>query len=583
MRIKIVLFTLSILLIGCVPSPATPSEVTLTPATIAPDVEIETEESERQPIIVEYNLGETTITQSMFSPGDRFYDMPVRLNGIITMPAGNAGPYPVVLILHGNHPGCPIPDGDEVDRWPCDPEQERRNYPGFTYLMKNLAEQGYVALSINVNAEYTFGFGEPVHLERLGQLVDLHLAALASANAGGENGFGIPLEGQADMSRMVFIGHSQGAESAFHLIQQKGLDSADTIVNVGYGPVYGLVMIASAANWAGAEGARIPLAMITPSCDMDVFNQDGLLYYEITRMELENPSWVTSVWFERANHNHFNETLSDERMTRMGRPDCEPLLEQEIQKSFLSDFTLAFLASIFSQDNTAFENLGMDIQAVVPDKIFGLEARVAILSPSDHRLLLLLPASEAELETNLAGGSVIAENVTTFYCEEGYYTPFVKPGSEPCKRVNLVIPGNPAMVVVSWEQPDGELRFMLPEENNLSEFTALSLRAAVDPLSPLNVPGETQALTIRLVDQQGNSAEVSTRENEPALWFPEGHPEDDDVFEGGLFTGRVPLTTIRVPLSEFSGINLGEIREIVLAFNQKETGSLFMADIELVW
>ena len=31
--------------------------------------------------------------------------------------------------------------------------------------------------------------------------------------------------------------------------------------------------------------------------------------------------------------------------------------------------------------------------------------------------------------------------VTTFYCEEGYYTPMVKPGSEPCKRVNLVIPG----------------------------------------------------------------------------------------------------------------------------------------------
>jgi hypothetical protein len=61
--------------------------------------------------------------------------------------------------------------------------------------------------------------------------------------------------------------------------------------------------------------------------------------------------------------------------------------------------------------------------------------------PGPDRLPLLLPANEAELETNLTGGSVTAEGVTTFYCEEGYYTPFVKPGSEPCKRVNLVIPG----------------------------------------------------------------------------------------------------------------------------------------------
>jgi hypothetical protein len=64
-----------------------------------------------------------------------------------------------------------------------------------------------------------------------------------------------------------------------------------------------------------------------------------------------------------------------------------------------------------------------------------------------------------------------------------------KPGSEPCKRVNLVIPGNPAMIVVSWNQQGGELRFSLPGEIDLSQFTAISLRAAIDPLSTLNDTG----------------------------------------------------------------------------------------------
>ena len=121
----------------------------------------------------------------MFSEDSRFRNMPVRLNGIVAVPNGDGAPHPVVVILHGNHVGCPVPEGDTVDRWPCDPEVERANYRGFAYLVSQLAAQGYVALSININAENTFGFGEPVPIERLGQLVDLHLNALSVASSGG--------------------------------------------------------------------------------------------------------------------------------------------------------------------------------------------------------------------------------------------------------------------------------------------------------------------------------------------------------------------------------------------------------------
>ena len=161
MRKYLIIVVLSIALGGCVP--ATPEQasalITKPPGTqstdtIEPELATATVENEQMPVAVEYNLGETTITQSMFSEDSRFRNMPVRLNGIIAVPAGEAAPSPVIVILHGNHPGCPVPEGDTVDRWPCDPEVERPNYRGFDYLVSKLAEKGYVALSININADY---------------------------------------------------------------------------------------------------------------------------------------------------------------------------------------------------------------------------------------------------------------------------------------------------------------------------------------------------------------------------------------------------------------------------------------------
>jgi hypothetical protein len=576
-RKPLILFALAFLLVGCSTPAVQPAEVPLETATSQAAAATE---PASPPAAVEYNLGDTTITQSMFAEDSRFRNMPVRLNGIIAVPDGDAAPYPVVIILHGNHPGCPVPEGDTVDRWPCDPDVEQPNYRGFDTLVGQLAAQGYVALSININADYTLGFGEPIPIERLGQLVDLHLKALSAASSGGENKFGVELQGRADLNRLAFIGHSQGGEGAYWLTQKSALDTPDRFKNLGYGPVYGILMIAPSANFGGASGASVPLSVILPACDGDVFLQEGQHFYEITRFDPEQSAWASSVWLEGANHNYFNAILSDESVSRPGRPDCEPLLKPEAQRDFLSAYTIDFLATIFNHDQSITSRLGMDFQEQAPSMLYGLPAQVASLAPAADRRPLLVPASSAELETNLAGGSVTAEGVTTFYCEEGYYVPSVKPGSEPCKRVNLVIPGNPAMVVVSWSQSGAALRFSLPKGSDLSQFSSIGLRAALDPLSPLNKAGAYQAFTIQLIDQQGHTASVHTRPEEPALRFPEGYKEKNDTFDGGWFTGRVPLTSIRIPLRDFSGVDLSAIQEITLLFDQSPGGSLFIGDIE---
>jgi dienelactone hydrolase len=534
------------------------------------------------PPAVEYDLGETTIVQERFPEDSRFRNMPVRLNGLIALPEAG-GRHPVVVIFHGNHRGCPV-DEMGVDRWPCAPEMEQPNYRGFEYLVRRLAAEGFVALSININAENTFGFGEPTPGERLRQLLDRHLQALASAAAGGPNDFGVELAGRADVRRLALFGHSRGGEAAFVLANSPERATASR----GYGPVAGVLLIAAATVTADPwTGSAVPLATVLSACDGDVVAQDGQFFYEGARLAPRQTQWATSVWLERANHNYFNELLPDDAMGRFGRPDCQPILDAEVQRAWLADFAGDFLLTLFSQDRAAVAEaaarMGTDVQQPAPDRLYDLPARVATLASAAERQTVILPASAAELDANLRGGAVTADHVTVHFCPKSFYNALTLPGTEPCRRNYVTVPGQPSHAVVSWDKPGAALRFTLPEgAGDLSRYTTLSLRAAVDPVSLPNPAGRSQAFTVRLTDAAGHSATGVTRAAEPALQFPPGLLQDDEVLPTGFFTGLVPLTTIRLPLSAFAGVDLTEIRELALVFDRTPTGTLFLGDVEWV-
>ena len=85
-----------------------------------------------------------------------------------------------------------------------------------------------------------------------------------------------------------------------------------------------------------------------------------------------------------------------------------------------------------------------------------------------------------------------------------------------------------------------------------------------------------------MTDGAGKTATVQTRPDEPALRFPQGEVVVDATF-GDIFTGRLPLTTLRMPVSALQGVDRTDIREIALLFDQAPSRSLFLADLEWVW
>ncbi len=88
-----------------------------------------------------------------------------------------------------------------------------------------------------------------------------------------------------------------------------------------------------------------------------------------------------------------------------------------------------------------------------------------------------------------------------------------------------------------------------------------------------------QAVTVQITDRGGNQASVTARPDEPALGYRAGRMRADE-FIPGFFTGILPLTTVRIPLIQFSGIDPTAITEITI---QPDTprGALFLADVEL--
>lgn len=578
LRYPLILLIALLLLVGCVP-PATPVPA---PTAAPPSAETPTAVAPADlPSAVEYNLGEATIVQQRFPEDSRFRTMPVRLNGLIAAPSQGDGPFPVVMIIHGTHPGCPL-DEMGVDRWPCDPEVEQRNYSGFAYLVEALAQQGYVALAPNFNAEHTFGFGEPVPGERLEQVFDLTMQALAEAAAGGANGFAVDLAGRADLSHLALLGHSRGGEAGVGLANSPELRAASR----GYGPVAGVLLIAGASTFLDPwTSVSAPLATILSACDGDVTDQTGQFFFEGPRLAPDQAAWAASVWLERANHNGFNTLLPGDMIVQRDRPDCNPLLDGEAQRAWLADYSVDFLTVLFAEDPALVEEakarLGLDVTTAAPADLYGLPARVAYLAPAADRQSVMVPIEAEELATNLLGGQVIAEDVTTHFCPKGFYSALSMPGSEPCRRNYVTVPGQPSHAVVSWEQPGAALRFTLPEgSGNLSDFSTLSLRVAVDPASSLNAAGSPQAFSMQLTDRAGNRAAVQTRADEPALGFPAGEMQEVSATSSGFFTGIVPLTAIRVPLSAFDGVDLSNIAEVALLFDQTSGGALFLADIE---
>lgn len=228
------------------------------------------------------------------------------------------GPFPLVLIVHGNHDWRDFSD------------------PGYGYLGELLASRGYIMASVDEN--FINGLSE----ENDGRawLLLKHLEAWKGFNETKDG----PFNGRVDMSRIALMGHSRGGEAAAVAAAFNTLsfypDDFKQKFNFHFS-------IKSVVAIAPVDGQYKPTGQFTPlqnvnyllmhgSHDGDVSTAVGFRQYERLTFTGDEPFFKSAMFMYRANHGQWNTNWGNkDNGPRSARSlDLRGLIAPEAQQEF---------------------------------------------------------------------------------------------------------------------------------------------------------------------------------------------------------------------------------------------------------
>ncbi|MEO6444733.1 MAG: hypothetical protein ABIZ91_15165, partial [Gemmatimonadaceae bacterium] len=257
--------------------------------------------------------------------GFDFTKLPV--NGRVWYPDG-PGPFPLVLIVHGNH------------------NMEEFSDPGYQYLGELLASRGFILASVDEN--FLNGFMRAENDAR-GWMLLKHLQAWRRFN----DSTGSPLKGLVDMHNIALMGHSRGGEAvavagAFNRLQYYP-DDANVRFDFNF-DIKSLVAIAPVDGQYRPSDKGTPLSnynyfLIHGSHDGDVSTFSGLSQYERVTFTDDKPWFKSAIFVYRANHGQWNTVWGSlDGGPRSARAlDIRGLISQADQRRFAEVYITAFL------------------------------------------------------------------------------------------------------------------------------------------------------------------------------------------------------------------------------------------------
>ena len=256
------------------------------------------------------------------------------LNARVWYPDG-AGPFPLVLVVHGNHDMRDFSD------------------PGYDYLGELLASRGYILASIDEN----FINGLREENDARGWFLLKHVQLFDGFNGDAGN----PFEGRVDMGNVVLIGHSRGGEAVANAAAFNHLsyypDDASLEFDFGY-DIQGLISIAPVDGQYLPTGRKVVVEDVSyltfhGSHDGDVTSFHGLRIYD--RLEFNDPddfNFKSAVYVYRANHGQWNSVWGtrDAGPRSAGSLDLRGLIPEKDQRRFAQIYVSAFLDVVAKGD-----------------------------------------------------------------------------------------------------------------------------------------------------------------------------------------------------------------------------------------
>jgi hypothetical protein len=519
----------------------------------------------------EYNFGDTAFQPTNF-PG------PVELLASIHYPTALAGPYPMIILLHGRHATCFSGTGGAFLQWPCTNNREPiPSYKGYDYVSEVLASHGYVVVSISANGtnavdNSVFDLGALARAE----LIQKHLDILNTFNTTGGAPFGNKFVGKFDLSKVGTMGHSRGGEGVVR----------HYVLNNSLGAPYGIKAVFPLApvDFNRFVVNNAALNVLLPYCDGDVADLQGVHFYDDARYNVpgdQSPKHYELVM--GANHNFYNTVWSPGSSTIPGAANdwlfvpngqndshCgtkagNQRLTEAQQRGTGVAYMSAFFRAYVGGESQFIPILTGD--APPPPSAQTNNLFVSYHAPAALRLDVNRLLNDTNLSINTLGGAATQIDLTPYDLCGGAAPPANKclPGSLNAQQPHTTPSARSSargmtQLRTGWNNLTGNYRNDIPPTlGNVSGFQSVQFRVSVNFEDVRNVPGLAQDFRVVLTDASGASASVRVSDFSSALFYPPGEI---------LAVPKVVLNTVRVPLSAFNGVNLNNVRSVQFSFNE---------------
>jgi dienelactone hydrolase len=255
------------------------------------------------------------------------------LNALVWYPAGE-GPFPLVLIVHGNH------------------AMSQPSEPGYAYLAEHLASQGHVVAAIDANFlnGLVFFDGQFAEMPLRAWLILRHLQQWRTWNGSA----GHPFAGKVDLERVALVGHSRGGEAvawAAHVNRypMEPVSRVSDPSDFGFG-IRSVVAIAPSDAYEGPNGRKPAVLhadylLLAGGHDADTFLLYGQAQVNRVRIDDAPGRFAALAYVHQANHGQFNSVWGDRDR---GPYDSlllnrAPLLTQEAQQRAAKVLVTSFL------------------------------------------------------------------------------------------------------------------------------------------------------------------------------------------------------------------------------------------------
>ncbi len=486
------------------------------------------------------------------------------LYGVVRHPTAlDEGPFPLVVVLHGNHGNCRSDIDDPFDY--CVTTQNHAcndpsgvttpNAEGYTYFLETLAAQGYIAVSISGNA---MNCRDDFIFERA-ELMAEHLRAWSSWNAADAGQTSTSFVGHVDLTRVGLVGHSRGGDAASNV---PGVLAANPIPGVQVRSIFAV----APTDFHQVEVPGADLAVLLPGCDLDVAPLSGMNHYDRST-ELDDDARRAQVLLLGANHNFFNTQWQISEWDLFGNdndPFCTP--DDDAQKLTQTHALEALLGSWFDQTLAQVGTPEPFMQALQPSpSAFDVWAESDLemrwsYSGGPRVLVDDFRAQNAPLQNALGGTNTFTDWFLFEACFELNCDPFFN----HVKRVARLL----------WQVPAEPLGVFGLEGYDASAQSALSMRV-VSRRSSLNEGLQDNDFFVRLRDGSGNVAEILLSD---AKTLAHLYPHSDPLEVLETFTLSLDWFLEAEPALDLSDLQ-------ALEFDMTATGasgSVIVSDIEFL-